>query len=99
MEQFVKFLYAVDGAIVILCYLPQIWALWKDSSGAQSTSIKMWTYWAFSQCISIAYMGLVAKNHFLMTFSIGHLLGCGAIALLAAWRRRTYRGFSRLASG
>lgn len=90
MKQFIEWLYAVNGAVVVFCYIPQIWALWKDRTGAQSISVKMWAYWSFSQCISIAYMLLVVENHFLLTFSIGHLLGCAAVALLAVWRRRTY---------
>jgi hypothetical protein len=87
----VVWLYLLTNAARIFTYMPQIYAVWRDSQGAQTLSLLTWGSWSLSHVCALAYALLVAKDLPLGLISTMNLVGCGLVTAIAVRRRLQWR--------
>lgn len=85
-----KSLYALNGFIAVLLYLPQIIKAWNDKSHALSLSLLTFGGWSIGSVITALYAFLLVQDKVFTAISLGNVAGSGSLFLIAA--------FSRLAS-
>lgn len=86
-----KWLYAVDGSILFLLYLPQIIAVYKDRAGAKTISLTTWGLWVVSSIITALYAFFVAEDAMFTLMSIANIAGCGGVYFMTIIRRAQFR--------
>lgn len=82
-----KWLYAVDGSILFLLYLPQIRAVWRDSAGCKAISMTTWSFWTLSSVITAMYAFVVAHDMMFTLMSLANLTGCALVSGITLFRR------------
>jgi uncharacterized protein with PQ loop repeat len=87
----IAWLYLVTNAARIVTYLPQILAVWRCRDGARAVSLLTWGSWVLSHVTALCYGVLVMRDGFFTTISTVNLLGCAAVTLIAAHRRRCWQ--------
>ncbi len=92
----VSALYSLTGVVRIVSYAAQFHILWKDNTGAQSTSLVTWAGFFVVWFIGGVYGWFVIHDTPAVFVSVCGALGSGMIFGLAAWRRVTYRTDSHL---
>lgn len=85
ITEVIRIIYAVDGFVNGLVYIPQMRKSWKDPSG---TSILSWGYWSFGSLDSLLYAILVAKNLELAAIMLINVIGCTTVLLVAILKRK-----------
>lgn len=86
-----KVLYAIDGSILFLMYLPQFIAVWKDRQGAPTISLLTWGLWLWSSIVTATYAHFIAKDLLFTMMSFGNMAGCGGVFFLTILRRHQFR--------
>src|SRR6266849_1714694 len=79
------------NSLRFLAYIPQIAKAIRDKSGAEAISFGTWGLFLVSHASATAY---AVENHGDWTMAsmfLGNALGCGAILLIAAWKRFRHR--------
>ncbi len=77
----------------IVAYVPQITKAATDEGGAQAISFTTWGLFLFSNASAVAY-ALVNKADWTMAaVFLGNAVGCAAILLVGAWRRKRHRSW------
>src|SRR5262249_5114559 len=75
----------------VVAYLPQIARAARDRSGAEAISFGTWGLFLVSHGSAAAY-ALVNQHDWMMaSVFLGNAAGCGAILVIAAWKRSRYR--------
>jgi len=75
----------------VVAYVPQIARAARDRSGAEAISFGTWGLFLVSHASATAY-ALVNKQDWTMaSVFLGNAFGCGAILLIAAWKRCRHR--------
>ncbi len=79
--------FTLCNSLRVVAYVPQIAKAARDRGGAQAVSFGTWGLFLFSHASAVAY-ALVNKGDWTMAFVfLSNALGCGAILLIAAWKR------------
>lgn len=87
-----KSLYALNGVIAVLLYLPQISRAWKDRSHALSLSLVTFGGWCLGSLITALYACFSVQDQIFTAISLGNMAGSGAVFLIAASNRLASRG-------
>ena len=87
----IGWLYLLTNAVRVFTYIPQIVVVWRCTDGALSVSLLTWGSWALSNVTAITYGVAVIRDGFFVAISLINLLGCGAVAVIAARRRAQWR--------
>jgi hypothetical protein len=75
----------------VVAYVPQITKAVRDRSGAEAISFGTWALFLVSHASAMAY-ALVNKEDWTMaSMFLCNAVGCGAILLIAAWKRSRHR--------
>src|SRR5256885_17268558 len=83
--------FTLCNSLRVVAYVPQIARAASDRSGAQAISFGTWGLFLVSHATATAY-ALVNKNDWTMALVfLGNAIGCGAILLIAAWKRSRHR--------
>ena len=83
--------FTLCNSLRLVAYVPQIAKAAADRSGAEAISLGTWGLFLVSHASAMAY-ALVNKNDWTMaSVFLGNALGCGAIILIAAWKRSRHR--------
>jgi len=90
MIAFVTLAYSVLGAVLVLFFIPQIIAVYKDRHGAMAISLSTWIVWTLYAVASVLYALLVVQELPFTLVSVGNLLGSATVLLLSAYKRWTY---------
>lgn len=86
-----KSLYALNGFIAVLLYLPQIVRAWNDRSHALSLSLLTFGGWCIGSFITALYAWLSVKDHIFVAISLGNMAGSGAVFLIVLSNRLASR--------
>ena len=81
----IRVVYAVDGFVNGLFYIPQMRKSWKDPYG---TSLLSWGYWSFGSLDSLVYAILIAKNIELATIMLINVIGCSTVFTISILKRK-----------
>jgi hypothetical protein len=83
--------FTLCNSLRVVAYLPQIAKAAGDRSGAEAISLGTWGLFLVSHASATAY-ALVNKNDWTMaSVFLANAIGCGAIVLIAAWKRSRHR--------
>ena len=83
--------FTLCNSLRVVAYVPQIVKAARDGGGAQAISFGTWGLFLVSHASATAY-SLVNKDDWTMaSVFLGNALGCGAIILIAAWKRSQHR--------
>jgi hypothetical protein len=83
--------FTLCNSLRVVAYVPQIAKAARDRSGAEAISFGTWGLFLVSHASATAY-ALVNKEDWAMaSVFLGNVIGCGAILLIAAWKRSQYR--------
>ena len=87
----IKSLYAVNGFVAVLLYLPQIIGAWKDKNRALSLSLLSFGGWSMGSLITALYAWLFVKDKMFTAISIGNMAGSGTVFLIVVCSRFSAR--------
>ncbi len=82
-----KSLYALNGVIALLMYVPQFITACRDRNSAGSISLLTFGGWGVGAVITVLYAWLSVRDRLFTVVSLGNLIGCGSIFCLVATRR------------
>jgi uncharacterized protein with PQ loop repeat len=80
------------NSLRFLAYFPQIARAIKDKSGAEAISLGTWTLFLVSHASAMAYSIENQRDWTMASLFLSNALGCGAILLIAAWKRSRHLG-------
>lgn len=83
----IKYLYAVNGVVAVLMYVPQIVKVWRDGNSAPSVSLLTFGGWSVGSLITVLYAWALANDLMFATVSLGSMIGSSAVFCLAATKR------------
>ena len=89
-----KSLYALNGVVAVLLYLPQITRAWSDRSHALSLSLFTFGGWCIGSLITALYAWLSVKDHIFTAISLGNMAGSGTVFLIVLCSRLASRNNS-----
>ena len=78
----IKSLYALNGVIAVLLYLPQINNAWKDRTHALSLSLLSFGGWSVGSLVSALYAWFFVKDSMFTAMSLGNMTGSGIVFLI-----------------
>lgn len=87
----IKSLYALNGFIAVLLYLPQIISAWKDRNQALSLSLLTFGGWSLGSLITTLYAWIFVKDKMFAAVSLGNMAGSGALFLIVLSSRLSAR--------
>ncbi|MET0505831.1 MAG: hypothetical protein ABWZ85_10915, partial [Luteibacter sp.] len=79
--------YLLTNAVRVFTYIPQIVTVWRCNDGARSVSLLTWSSWVLSHVAALFYGVLVIQDGLFVAITLVNLVGCGAVAVIAARRR------------
>lgn len=82
-----KSLYALNGFIAVLLYLPQILKVWNDRNHALSLSLLTFGGWCLGSLVTSLYAWLSVKDQIFTAVSLGNVAGSGAVFAIALCSR------------
>jgi hypothetical protein len=86
----IKSLYALNGVVAVLLYLPQICKAWQDRTHALSLSLISFGGWSAGSLVTALYACLFVKDSMFTVVSIGNMVGSGAVFLIVLLSRLGY---------
>ena len=87
----IKSLYAVNGFVAVLLYLPQIIGAWRDKNHALSLSLLSFGGWSIGSLITALYAWLFVQDKMFTAISIGNMAGSGTVFLIVVCSRLSSR--------
>lgn len=87
----IKSLYALNGFIAVLLYLPQIISAWKDRNHAISLSLLTFGGWSIGSLVTALYAWMFVKDKMFTAISLGNMAGSGTICLIVISSRLSAR--------
>lgn len=90
----IKSLYALNGLIAILLYLPQINSAWKDRNHALSLSLLTFGGWSVGSLITALYAWMSVQDKMFAAISLGNMAGSGTVFLIVLSSRLSSRRHS-----
>jgi hypothetical protein len=86
-----KSLYALNGFVAVLLYLPQILKAWGDRDHALSLSPITFGGWCLGSFITALYAWLLARDGIFTAVSVGNMVGSGTLFLIVISSRLASR--------
>ena len=90
----IKSLYAVNGFVAVLLYLPQIVSALKDKKRALSLSLFTFAGWSLGSFITALYAWYLVQDKMFTAISLGNMAGSGAIVVIIVFSRFSVRSAS-----
>jgi uncharacterized protein with PQ loop repeat len=87
----IKSLYAFNGFVAVLLYLPQICKAWKDRDHALSLSLISFGGWSLGSLVTALYAWMFVKDKIFTAVSLGNMAGSGAVFLIVLCSRLSDR--------
>jgi len=94
-DDMIAYLYFISGLLTLCMYFPQLKLLWKDQTGASSTSIIMWGAWSMTSCVTLIYASTNSSDFAFQLISLGNFAGCSSVFILTVIRQANYRNALR----
>ncbi len=82
-----KSLYAINGVVALLMYVPQLITACRDRNSAFAISLLTFGGWGIGSAVTVLYAWLCVGDRLFTIVSLGNLVGCGSIFCLVAARR------------
>lgn len=82
-----KSLYALNGIVALLMYVPQFVTACRDRNSARSISLLTFGGWGIGSAVTVLYAWLCVSDRLFTLVSLGNLVGCGSIFCIVAARR------------
>jgi hypothetical protein len=83
--------FTLCNSLRVLAYFPQIVRAARDRSGAEAISFWTWALFLLSHASAAAYALVNQSDRAMASFFVCNAVGCGAILLIAAWKRSRHR--------
>jgi len=83
--------FTLCNSLRVVAYVPQIARAAADRSGAEAISFGTWGLFLVSHASPTAYAIVNCKDWTRAALFLGNAIGCGAIVLIAAWKRFQHR--------
>ena len=81
-------LFTVFHALRLVCYLPQIYKIARDTSGAVAISYSTWILWAAANSLTAIY-SFTGPGHIMLAWINGlNALCCATVIVLTAFKQR-----------
>lgn len=87
----IKSLYAVNGFVAVLLYLPQIISALKDKRHALSLSLVTFGGWSLGSFITALYAWFLVQDKMFTAISLGNMAGSGIIFAIVLFSRCSIR--------
>ena len=87
----IKSLYALNGFVALLLYLPQIFKAWKDRSHGVSVSLLSFGGWTIGSLITALYAWFFVKDAMFTAVSLGNMVGSGTVCIIVVCSRLSAR--------
>lgn len=82
-----KSLYALNGFVAVLLYLPQITKAWSDRNDTHSLSLFTFGGWCIGSLITALYAWLSVRDPIFTAISLGNMAGSGTVFVIVACNR------------
>ena len=83
--------FTLCNSLRVVAYVPQIAKTVRDRSGAEAISFGTWGLFLISHTSAMAYALVNKEDWTMVSLFLCNALGCGAILLIAAWKRSRHR--------
>jgi hypothetical protein len=83
--------FTLCNSLRVVAYVPQIAKAATDRSGAAAISFGTWGLFLVSHMSAMAYAVVNCNDWTMAAIFLANAIGCGAILLIAAWKRFQYR--------
>ena len=83
--------FTLCNSLRVVAYVPQMAKAAMDRGGAEAVSFGTWGLFLVSHTSAMAYAVVNIRDWTMASVFLGNAAGCGAIILVAAWKRRRYR--------
>jgi len=83
--------FTLCNSLRVVAYFPQIARAARDRSGAEAISFGTWGLFLVSHASATAYALVNQGDWAMASVFTGNAIGCGAILLIAAWKRSRHR--------
>lgn len=94
MDQLITSLYSITGGALVLYYIPQIIAIYRDKNGASAISVHTWVMWTLYALFSVLYAVVVVHELPFTLVSIGNLIGSAWVLFLTLYKRMKFSSLS-----
>jgi PQ loop repeat len=88
-------LFTFCNTVRFVAYVPQIIRAVRDRSGAEAISFGTWGLFLVSHASAMAYALVNNQDWVMASMFLGNAVGCGAILLIAAWKRSQHGSSKR----
>ena len=92
----IKSLYAVNGFVAVLLYLPQIISAIKNKERALSLSLLTFGGWSVGSLITALYAWYLVEDKMFTAISVGNMAGSGVLVAIILFSRFSVRSASPL---
>ena len=79
MEDLIIILYAFNGVIAAVSYIPQLLKLWKNKKAREAISIKTWLAWQYTSVVTFFYSFFIIEDLMLSLVTLILTVGNGLI--------------------
>jgi hypothetical protein len=83
--------FTLCNSLRVVAYVPQIVKAAGDRGGAQAISFGTWGLFLVSHASAMAYALVNKKDWMMASVFLGNAIGCGAILMIAVWKRSQHR--------
>jgi len=83
--------FTLCNSLRIVAYVPQIVRAAVDRTGAEAISFGTWGLFLVSHASAMAYALVNQEDWTMAAVFLGNAIGCGAILLIAGWKRARHR--------
>src|SRR5215470_6360120 len=83
--------FTLCNSLRVVAYVPQIVRAAVDRTGAEAISFGTWGLFLVSHASAMAYALVNQGDWAMASVFMGNATGCGAILLIAAWKRSRHR--------
>jgi hypothetical protein len=91
IEEITLAAFTLCNSLRVVAYVPQIARAARDRSGAQAISFGTWGMFLVSHASATAYAVVNKADWTMAAVFLGNAVGCGAILLIAAFKRSQHR--------
>lgn len=95
----IRYLYALNGIVAVLLYLPQIRNILRSKDGTGSFSLVTFGGWSMGSIITALYAWTFVKDPMFAAVSLANMTGSGTVFGLVAAKRLKEHGLVRRVAG
>jgi len=86
--------FTLCNSLRVVAYVPQIVSAAADRSGAEAISLGTWGLFLVSHASAMAYAVVNRGDWTMASVFFGNTIGCGAVVLIAGWKRARHRSLT-----